>query len=148
MHVGSKVLIVTISQPACTAHFSHVSPVTRMPRDMSQDLGNWKRLEDVICPLVTRPRELQVHLKAGVVQAGGPQPPVDHVNLKLVDFTKTIVKQNNCCSITWSTSVTWLVFLFSNLGMARLVLVTYTTARMTRQAAMLVPISRDNTKDI
>ena len=82
MHVGSKVLIVTISQPACTAHFGHVSPVTRMPRDMSQDLGNGERLEDVIRPLVTRPRELQVHLQASVVKTGGPQPPVDHVNLK------------------------------------------------------------------
>ena len=90
MHVGSKVLIVTISQPACTAHFGHVSTVTRMPRDMSQDLGNGERLEDVIRPLVTRPRELQVHLQAGVVQAGGPQPPVDHVNLKIVDY-------KDCC---------------------------------------------------
>merc|ERR1719232_2508266 len=61
---------------------------------------------------------------------------------RLVDLSRLSIMS------TWSTSVTWLVFLFWNLGMARLVLVTYTTARMTRQAAMLVPISRDNTKDI
>ena len=136
---------LTISQPACTAS-GHVSRVTRMPRDMSQNLGHGERLEDVICPLQTRPRELQVHLQTGVVQAGGPQPPVDHVNLKIQTTMK--VAEPNHFSITWSTSVTWLVFLFSSLGMARLVLVMYNTARMTRQAAMLVPISRDNTKDI
>ena len=73
---------LTISQPACTAS-GHVSRVTRMPRDMSQNLGHGERLEDVICPLQTRPREFQVHLQTGVVQAGGPQPPVDHVNLKI-----------------------------------------------------------------
>jgi len=72
---------LTISQPACTAS-GHVSRVTRMSRDMSQDLGHGERLEDVICPQQTRPRELQVHLQTGVIQAGGPQPPVDHVNLE------------------------------------------------------------------
>ena len=53
---------------------------------MSHNLGNGKRLEDVIHPLETRPRELEVHLQTGVVQASGPQPPVDHVNLKIEEF--------------------------------------------------------------
>ena len=85
MRVGSKVLILstlTISQPACPAHSGNVSRVTRMSRDASQDLGHGEGLEDVIRSLETRPRELQVHLQTGVVQAGGSQPPVDHVDLK------------------------------------------------------------------
>ena len=90
MRVGSKVLTlstITISQPACPAHSGHVSHVTqRTSRDLSQNLGNRKRLEDVIRPLKTRPRELQVHLQTGVVQACGSQPPVDHINLKIEEL--------------------------------------------------------------
>ena len=89
MHVRSKVLIlstITISQPACPAQSGHVLHVTLWTRDTSQNLGNGKRLEDVIHPLETRPRELEVHLQAGVVQASGSQPPVDHVNLKIEEL--------------------------------------------------------------
>jgi len=85
MRVGSKVLTlstITISQPACPAHSGHVLHVTQRTRDLSQNLGNRKRLEDVIRPLKTRPGELQVHLQTGVVQACGSQPPVDHINLE------------------------------------------------------------------
>ena len=89
MRVGSKVLTlstITISQPACPAHSGHVLHVTQRTRDLSQNLGNRKRLEDVIRPLKTRPGELQVHLQTGVVQASGSQPPVDHINLKIEEF--------------------------------------------------------------
>ena len=49
----------------------------------SLDLGNGEGLEDIIRP-ETRPRKLKVHLEAGVIQAGRPQTPVNHVNLKLM----------------------------------------------------------------